>query len=313
MGTLTFKKRVTRKKGAEETVFLNCSSFAREQEALLRLWHVGRIQLTPGGEHTYTLPKERKSAMAHLEFASGETKSLIEHLIEREEGKKIPARPFAVIFKKGRTWDYKVRNDTGRTVSQYYLAVEESREMEQFFHLGGEGEILYCPEEERPYRLMEEIFRMAENASSHTAMDLSLKLFEFLSVLSAAPREIPPGRRKDSTLMEHVSKFPQNYSTIRSLMELFQVSETTLYTIFRRETGKSPMEFVIRCRLDNSCWQLAQTNTPVGEIAKLNGYGSVSFYSRAFKREFGISPARYRQNALLALPLPAGRKLSTES
>lgn len=306
MNTLTFKKRVIRKKGIEEVVFLNYS-VARSQDALLQLWHVGRTKLSPGGEYTYKMHRssqtsKKKTGQFLLEFACSETKCLIEF----EKGKKVPAKPFAVIFKKGQTWDCKFRNDTGKDVFRYYLAMEGCGEMEQFFHLG-EEEIIYCPEEERPGKLMEEIFHMAENAACYTPLDLSLKLFEFLSVLFATPREIPLGRRRESALIAHVSKFPQNYPTIESLMELFQVSKMTLHSLFRKETGKSPMEFVIRSRLYNSCWQLIWTGTPVGEIARLNGYRSTPFYSRAFKKEFGISPALYRQNALIAPPAENGK------
>ena len=59
----------------------------------------------------------------------------------------------------------------------------------------------------------------------------------------------------------------------------------------------SPMDFVVKARLKNSCWMLTNSVMPIREIAELNGYKDAAFYSHAFKKHYGISPKQYREQA----------------
>lgn len=65
-------------------------------------------------------------------------------------------------------------------------------------------------------------------------------------------------------------------------------------TLFRRETGVSPKEYLTRLRIGRASALLRSTDLPVGEIALSCGFAPESF-SRVFTRKTGKTPLRYRR------------------
>jgi transcriptional regulator GlxA family with amidase domain len=64
---------------------------------------------------------------------------------------------------------------------------------------------------------------------------------------------------------------------------------------FKRFLGQSPMAYLARWRLQLAARCLDTTQKTVLEVAIEVGYRSESAFNRAFKREFGLPPARYRK------------------
>ena len=56
-----------------------------------------------------------------------------------------------------------------------------------------------------------------------------------------------------------------------------------------------PMAYLIRWRLQLAARALGSTSRGVADIAEEVGYESEAAFNRAFKREFGSPPARYRR------------------
>ena len=62
------------------------------------------------------------------------------------------------------------------------------------------------------------------------------------------------------------------------------------------------MRYLARVRLSMAAGHLATTSASIHQIARLAGDDSEASLSKAFKREFGISPGRYRTRALSTRP-----------
>jgi len=67
---------------------------------------------------------------------------------------------------------------------------------------------------------------------------------------------------------------------------------------FRRALGETPREFVQRLRLEQAAGELIGSRQSVFEIALAAGFHSHEVFTRAFRRRFGCTPARYRAAAL---------------
>ena len=63
---------------------------------------------------------------------------------------------------------------------------------------------------------------------------------------------------------------------------------------FERVTGVTPHQFVMRARLRAAAGRLVEEPAKIVEIALDSGFGDVSNFNRAFRREFGVSPRTYR-------------------
>ena len=82
--------------------------------------------------------------------------------------------------------------------------------------------------------------------------------------------------------------------TIAELAKEVGLSRSSLVQRFTRYLSEPPMAYLIRWRLQLAARALASTSRGVAEIAEDVGYESEAAFNRAFKREFGLPPARYR-------------------
>lgn len=72
------------------------------------------------------------------------------------------------------------------------------------------------------------------------------------------------------------------------------LSATPLNAKVRNLTGLSVATYVLSIRLARSRQMIETTNTPVGEIAMECGFSSLSYFSHAFKRYYGVIPSALR-------------------
>ena len=82
--------------------------------------------------------------------------------------------------------------------------------------------------------------------------------------------------------------------TIADLAEQVGISRSALVDRFTRYISEPPMAYLTRWRLQLAARSLEKTSRGVAEIAADVGYESEAAFNRAFKREFGQPPGRYR-------------------
>src|SRR5215813_14232663 len=82
--------------------------------------------------------------------------------------------------------------------------------------------------------------------------------------------------------------------TIADLADEVGISRSALVERFTRYLSEPPMTYLTRWRLQVAARSLESTPRGVAEIAGDIGYESEAAFNRAFKREFGQPPGRYR-------------------
>ena len=87
---------------------------------------------------------------------------------------------------------------------------------------------------------------------------------------------------------------PSDPWTIEGLARKVGVSRSVLAERFRHFLGVPPMTYLTRWRLQLGAQLLASTSHSVAQIAVEVGYESEPAFNRAFKRQFGSPPARFR-------------------
>jgi AraC-like DNA-binding protein len=83
--------------------------------------------------------------------------------------------------------------------------------------------------------------------------------------------------------------------TIADLAKEVGLSRSALVERFTRYLSEPPMTYLTRWRLQLAARSLMKTPKGVAEIASEVGYESEAAFNRAFKRQFGMPPARYRR------------------
>ena len=72
------------------------------------------------------------------------------------------------------------------------------------------------------------------------------------------------------------------------------VSNSYFSSIFKKETGKSFVGYLTGYRMERAARMLVETSEKSYIIAKSVGYADPNYFSYVFKRQYGVSPSKYR-------------------
>jgi AraC-like DNA-binding protein len=81
---------------------------------------------------------------------------------------------------------------------------------------------------------------------------------------------------------------------VEELAEAVALSRAVFSARFTRLVGEPPITYLTRWRMHRAT-RLLKNNVEVEKIAELLGYESGVAFHKAFKREVGMTPARYRK------------------
>jgi AraC-like DNA-binding protein len=87
---------------------------------------------------------------------------------------------------------------------------------------------------------------------------------------------------------------PEQEWSVSGMARRACLSRTHFTLLYRRLFDVSPMEDLIRSRLQRARWLLENSTTPVRQIALQLGFEDPAYFSRLFSRRVGVTPARYR-------------------
>lgn len=84
--------------------------------------------------------------------------------------------------------------------------------------------------------------------------------------------------------------------SVEALADKLKISRTSLHRKLKHQTGQSTTEFIRYIRLKSAVKMLKTENYTLSEIAYNTGFGSPSYFSTTFKKQFGITPKEYCEN-----------------
>ena len=79
-----------------------------------------------------------------------------------------------------------------------------------------------------------------------------------------------------------------------TLAESLHLSRRQLDRVLRKNYGMNYRQKLIRARMDHAAWLLRTSHLRVSQIAQQVGYNSDSAFFQVFRRQFGVTPSRYR-------------------
>ncbi|ATC92940.1 AraC family transcriptional regulator [Pseudoalteromonas tunicata] len=88
---------------------------------------------------------------------------------------------------------------------------------------------------------------------------------------------------------------------INTLADIACLSPYHFHRIYREMVGEPINVSVRRMRLSKSAALLIRTNKSLAEIAKESSYSGIDAFSRAFSKEFNVSPSLYRKESQATL------------
>jgi len=127
----------------------------------------------------------------------------------------------------------------------------------------------------------------------------------FIEVLRIYMNERPPGTtgwlagvgdRIVGAALGALHKNPSRTWTLETLASEAGTSRSVLAEKFQLTVGIPPMQYLTQWRMLLAANLLVGSNAPLNQIAEEVGYQTDTVFSRAFSREYGAPPAKWRRN-----------------
>lgn len=147
-------------------------------------------------------------------------------------------------------------------------------------------------------QLLALICHEAENAAQGEVQSLYERIVanKLLALLASNVMRVVPGPEERGGF-ERVRQFIEDHLTedisVEQLMAVARVSERSLYTLFERQVGLSPRDYMRQRKLEQVHVQLQRvTARSVTEVALSYGFMHLGRFSEAYRKRFGELPSQ---------------------
>lgn len=151
-------------------------------------------------------------------------------------------------------------------------------------------------------KLKEIVVSMLKNNTYSVTSQFILEglLYTFLSVLTEDIEITFSSEKERENLyirkaIEYIQNTYSNNIKVSDIASYVCINRSYLYTLFQKNTGMSPQEYLANYRLTRAAELLDVTDLPVSSVAMSCGYRDPLVFSKAFKGKKGISPSQYRK------------------
>lgn len=160
---------------------------------------------------------------------------------------------------------------------------------------------------QRHHEFLNRCWRLVEEKSSRQiGYDLMIKTLvmeiivmilrsENSSQLEISSLSLKETDREKQVVVNNIVYFIETHHTedisLEILAETLYISPTYISKVFKEETGDSPINYLIKVRLNRAKQLLETQQTTVKEVAEMVGYQDAYHFSKLFKKHYGQSPS----------------------
>lgn len=94
---------------------------------------------------------------------------------------------------------------------------------------------------------------------------------------------------------KYISTNYQNDITVDALAKFLNLHRSSLYRLFKRNYGMSPIEYIVDYRLDKALFMIKNSDCNTNQIAYSCGFKNITYFYRAFKKKFQKTPKEVRK------------------
>ena len=150
-------------------------------------------------------------------------------------------------------------------------------------------------------RCLRKIFLSFHEENKVNEAILSKLITNLLTELILCANETASTRNQTGMVEDTLAYISENADkplTLEKLAKRVSLSPYYFTRIFKKETGYTPHEYVIRARIDLAKFFLKTTEYPVKEIAFRSGFNSEASFCTTFKKATGLTPKTYRSESV---------------
>lgn len=224
------------------------------------------------------------------------------------DGKEYITEPGSIIFKRPGQWC-----TSSGGYNMYILTIEWTEEEVEKLDYARNSPITYnrtpFPEEilslphvftpEHGAELLSIYKRLAVIYKQQTRQRLTeMQLSRLLYLICADAMNNRLQKEEEYTptdkILSYINTHYMEKITLEDLANHAHLSRHYLVHMFRKETGKTPFEFIMSTRLEEAKRLLGCTNLSIAEIASQCGFESSSYFCRCFRTAFNTTPRSFK-------------------
>lgn len=126
--------------------------------------------------------------------------------------------------------------------------------------------------------------------------ELQKKMYEFTRLIHEKILQ----ESQKSELVEQVIEYLEHHYTeelnLNDIANEFFIAPNYLYKKFKEKKDMTVMQYLENIRMNKAVELLKNTNISVTMVAGMTGYNDSNYFSRIFKKNYGISPREFRNN-----------------
>ncbi|WP_234367852.1 AraC family transcriptional regulator [Parabacteroides pacaensis] len=101
-------------------------------------------------------------------------------------------------------------------------------------------------------------------------------------------------RSRINRVMDYIDQHLDQPLELKAIADIANFSPFHFHRVFTFLIGETPIDYIQRLRIEKAAWKLRETEPQtITEIAYECGFGSVSLFSRTFKKYFGMTPSQF--------------------
>lgn len=113
-------------------------------------------------------------------------------------------------------------------------------------------------------------------------------------------------RRRNNETVQQIEDdilrhYPDSSYDLNAFLDSQPFNTEYLKKLFKKETGMTPLQYLTKKRLENAASTLASMygKANISETAMMCGFSDPLYFSRLFKKQYGVSPRNYISEAAL--------------
>jgi AraC-like DNA-binding protein len=163
---------------------------------------------------------------------------------------------------------------------------------EQFLY---EPQIIYCDKE-----IKDDLIEISNLLTFDYIRELEAYSLFYKLLKKVLPQMVRSNISYDKTLQTAIEFITDNWNNEFSVADLAKkccVSESTLYHLFQKELGQTPVNFLNSIKINNAIKYLESSNYSISTISRLVGFNSENHFRKIFKSVTKTTPSKFKNKS----------------
>ena len=142
-----------------------------------------------------------------------------------------------------------------------------------------------------------EVYGQPKNELRH--IQLQHAIADFLLAVIRASRKPVAVRQSGrlATIDQYIKEHLDDPAVLRELAELVGLSLSRFKAWFKEETGSTPLDYILRYKINRACLLLQQPRHTIADVAFETGFQNAQYFATVFKKFTGMSPGDFKRSA----------------